>query len=222
MLSKIIGKATGETSAEEFLLERVRQAEHPAPAESENVDTGPLTRRIAQLEQAVRETEAAAYARGRREAEAEAQQRYSASMQATAEKLAQAVKQLADIRPRLAKEAEADLLRLSLAIAQRILHRQLNVDPTALEALVKVCLERLGRQDQIRARVSASLKETVRGALAKLSSRPIEVAADSNLEAGSLIFETSRGQLDASIHSQLDEIERGLIDRLENRPKGGS
>ena len=54
---------------------------------------------------------------------------------------------------------------------------------------------------------------------AKVSSRPIEVSADSNLEAGGLIFETNRGQLDASLHSQLDEIERGLIDRLENRPE---
>ena len=50
-------------------------------------------------------------------------------MQNTAERLAQSVKQLADIRPRLCKEAEAELLRLALAIAQRILHRELNIDP---------------------------------------------------------------------------------------------
>ena len=47
-----------------------------------------------------------------------------------------------------------------------------------------------------------------------------EVTTDTNLEAGGIIFETSRGHLDASLHSQLDEIERGLIDRLTNR-RGG-
>jgi len=178
-----------------------------------------LTRRIAQLEQTIAETETEAYSRGRREAEAEAQRRYAAAMQSTAERLAQTVKQLGDVRPRLCKEAEMDLLRLAMAIAERILHRQLTVDTTALEALVRVALERVGRQEQIRVRVSAALAETVRGILGKISSRPVEVSADGNLEAGGLIFETSRGLIDASIYSQLDEIERGLIDRLENRPE---
>jgi flagellar assembly protein FliH len=106
-----------------------------------------------------------------------------------------------------------------MAIAQRILHRQLTVDPAALEALTKVSLDRLGRQEQIRVRVSPSLRDPVQALLTKLSSRPIEIAADSKLEAGALVFETGRGNLDASIHSQLDEIERGLIDRLDNRPE---
>lgn len=216
MLSKIIEKSSGRCTAEVFQLDRVSRVPQPAPS-PDTTDATDLTRRIAQLEQALKETEAAAYARGRHDAETEAHQRFSTTMKTTAERLAQSVKQLADLRPRLCKEAEADLLRLAMAIAQRILHRQLTIDPTALEALVKVSIDRLGRQEQIRARVNPSLREAVQAMLTKLSSRPIEVAADSNLETGSLIFETSRGQLDASIHSQLDEIERGLIDRLENR-----
>jgi flagellar assembly protein FliH len=221
MLSKIIQRSTGQNDAEAFLLERIN---HVSQIESsqDSADTQALTRRIAQLEQTLAETEAAAYARGRRDADQEGRQRISATMQSTADRLAQSVKQLADHRPRLCKEAEADLLRLAMAIAQRILHRQLMIDPTALEALVRVSLERLGRQEQIRVRVCQSLSEPVRSILAGLTSRPIEVIADDNLEAGSLIFETSRGQLDASINSQLDEIERGLIDRLANRPESRS
>jgi flagellar biosynthesis/type III secretory pathway protein FliH len=220
MLSKIIERSANQ-SAEAFLLDRVAHVSPSAPT-SDAADAPTLTRRIAQLEHALAETEAAAYARGRRDAESEAQQRFSATIQNTAERLAQSVKQLADLRPRLCKEAEADLLRLGMAIAQRVLHRQLNIDSTALEALVKVSLDRLGRQEQIRVRVHPGLRDSLHAILAKLSSRPIEVAADSNLEAGGLIFETNRGQLDASIHSQLDEIERGLIDRLENRAPGDS
>ena len=218
MLSKIIERAAVQSAPEAFHLERVHHVRQAAP-HSEAPDVQALNRRIAELEQALVGTETAAYTRGRREAENEAQQRFGASMQRTAEQLAQSVKQLAEVRPRLCKEAEADLLRLGMAIAQRVLHRQLNIDPTALEALVKVSLERLGRQEQLRVRVCQSLADPVRAILAKISSRPIEVAADANLETGSLIFETSRGQLDASIHSQLDEIERGLIDRLDSRPK---
>jgi flagellar assembly protein FliH len=222
MLSRIIEKTSVQSAAEAFRLDRIAQRHPPPPPPKtgDGPDVQALTQRIAQLEKALVEAEAEAYARGRREAEAEAQQRYSATMQGTAERLAQSVKQLADLRPRLCKEAEVDLLHLAMAIAQRILHRQLAVDPAALEALAKVSLDRLGRQEQIRVRVSPSMRDPVQAMLAKIASRPIDVTADNNLQPGSLIFETHRGLLDSSVNSQLDEIERGLIDRLENRPEG--
>lgn len=216
MLSRIIERYSNHCEADPLVLDRVNVV-HQSPQKNLTPETSALTQRIAQLERSLVETEAAAYARGRRESEAEGQQRIATTLQNTAERLAQSVKQLADVRPRLCKEAEADLLRLSLAIAQRILHRELNIDPTALQALVKLSLDRLGRQDEIRVRVNPLLADTVRSILGKLSSRPPDVTPDSALEAGGLIFETTRGQLDASIHSQLDEIERGLIDHLENR-----
>ena len=37
---------------------------------------------------------------------------------------------------------------------------------------------------------------------------------DASRELGTVIFETQRGNLDASVESQLQEIERGLADRL--------
>jgi flagellar biosynthesis/type III secretory pathway protein FliH len=40
------------------------------------------------------------------------------------------------------------------------------------------------------------------------------VIADASRAIGSVIFETPRGNLDASVDSQLQEIERGLADRL--------
>ncbi|HEV2445726.1 MAG TPA: hypothetical protein VGS58_07380, partial [Candidatus Sulfopaludibacter sp.] len=42
----------------------------------------------------------------------------------------------------------------------------------------------------------------------------VEVVADASREPGDAIFETERGNLDASVDSQLQEIERGLADRL--------
>ncbi len=215
MLSRIIERTSSRAEAELLTLDRVNE-QAQSSSKHPTADVAALTTRIAELEHSLAKTEASAYARGRREAEAEAQQRYAASMQSTAERLGQAVKQLADVRPRLCKEAETDLLRLALAIAQRILHRELNMDVLALEALVKVSLERLGRQEQICVRVNPTLADAVRAILAK-QSRSIEVTADSVLESGGLVFETTRGQLDASIRSQLDEIERGLVDHLENR-----
>jgi flagellar assembly protein FliH len=43
----------------------------------------------------------------------------------------------------------------------------------------------------------------------------VELVADPSLQSGDLLFETTRGNLDASVDSQLREIERGFADRLQ-------
>jgi len=40
----------------------------------------------------------------------------------------------------------------------------------------------------------------------------VEIIGDATLERGAVIFDTARGNLDASLSTQLQEIERGLID----------
>ena len=45
----------------------------------------------------------------------------------------------------------------------------------------------------------------------------LEIAPDGSLTPGSVIFETSRGDLDASVDTQLAEIDRGLTDALKRR-----
>jgi len=45
----------------------------------------------------------------------------------------------------------------------------------------------------------------------------IEVLADPAQPKGGAVFESSRGSLDASVDTQLREIERGLTDQLQKR-----
>ena len=45
----------------------------------------------------------------------------------------------------------------------------------------------------------------------------VEVISDPSRDLGAVIFETQRGNLDASVDSQLQEIERGLADRLRKQ-----
>ena len=51
------------------------------------------------------------------------------------------------------RRAEADTVRLAIEIARRVLHRELSVDPSALEALIKAALEKLQAQEIYRVRV---------------------------------------------------------------------
>jgi flagellar biosynthesis/type III secretory pathway protein FliH len=45
----------------------------------------------------------------------------------------------------------------------------------------------------------------------------VEIVSDAAQARGGALFEISRGALDASVETQLREIERGLVDEMEMR-----
>ncbi len=155
-----------------------------------------------------------AYQRGYRDGEAAGR----SAVQPVIDKLAQTIESLASLRHRARREAEADLLKLSIAIARRIIHRELSVDPEAVAGLIRTALDKLAALEAHRVRVHPQMEPAVRHALEKLApGRQIQVVADAGRAAGDVIFETRRGNLDASVETQLDEISRGLADRLRGR-----
>ena len=85
--------------------------------------------------------------------------------------------------------------------------------------LVMAALEKLQGQEISRVRVHPSHVALVKSCLQQaLSGGLVEVVSDPSREVGSAIFETTRGNLDPSVDSQLQEIERGLADRLRRQP----
>jgi flagellar assembly protein FliH len=158
-----------------------------------------------------------AHAAGVHEGEAAGKSRAAAEFQPVIERLARSIEETAGLRARLRREAEADLLGLALAIARRILRRELAVDPDALHGLVLAALAKLQSQEICRVRVHPAQASLVSACLQQVrSASPVEVIADPSAEPGAVIFETDRGNLDASLEAQLKEIERGLADRLRN------
>jgi len=150
------------------------------------------------------------------EGEASARAALGESTRTAQMELTRTIAGLAQMRATIYKEAQSDLLRLSIAIARRILHRELLVSPDILQSIVSVVLEKLDRQEVHRVRVHPAMAARLDQDLKNLSGqRPIHVESDPTLSPGACIFETSRGNLDASIDSQLGEIERGLADRLK-------
>jgi len=194
---------TGASAANEGSGETAEPEPEHQPEESE-----------AHWQQAVEEARAAAY----REGEAAGHERAAAEVRPVIDRLAHSIDDLARLRPRLRKEAESDMLRLALAVARRILRRELAVDPEALHGLAMAALEKLGSQEIYRVKVHPSIAAPLRAALERTPGRAaVEIVPDGTREPGAVIFETARGDLDASVGTQLDEIERGLTDCLRRR-----
>jgi flagellar assembly protein FliH len=174
-------------------------------------------RRIAQLEQQIAREAREARETGHREGEAAGRAAAAAQLQPALEKLARGIQEIAGLRPQIVSEAAADLVRLSVGIARRILHRELSVDPGALEGLVSSALQKMPAQEICRLRIHPELEPGVRQALEREGRGGLALIADATLERGAILVETARGKLDASIETQLSEIGRGLADRLPER-----
>ena len=199
----------------------INRATQTSPTPSRNTSGEPngpstdqQTQTTAQIEQRIREARDA----GRKEGEGAARQAAQAELQKVLQNLGIAIQQVVDLRPRLRMEAEADVVRLAIAIAKRVLHRELSIDPDTIGGLVRVGLEKLRQQEVTKVTVHPDHQTVVKGCLTGSSSASqVEVKGDPARERGTLTFETNRGNLDISIETQLREIERGLTDRLRGQ-----
>ena len=157
-----------------------------------------------------------AHQRGFAEGMRVGKERTSAELQPVMEHLSQSLAELSSLRSRIRRDAEKDLLKLAITIARRVLHRELTIDPESVQGLIKVALEKLQSRDLCRVRVHPDQEPAIRASLERFSnSQNIELTADPSLRCGDVLFETAHGTLDASIDSQLREIERGFADRLQ-------
>jgi flagellar assembly protein FliH len=186
--------------------------QQPAP------ETAELTNRLAELERnhqaELARTREAAFQEGLRQGREQA----AAEVKAAADRFGQMLRDLGGLKRKIRHEAELDVLKLSLAIARRILHRELAVDSEAIQGLIHAALEKLANREISRVRVHPACVDAVRSALERINTAPaIEICADPTLKNGDLIFETTLGELDASIDTQLQEIQRGFADRLSLR-----
>ena len=129
----------------------------------------------------------------------------------------QLAEQFAIERTRYFADVEAEVVRLALAIAARVLHREAALDPLLLRGAVKVALEKVQEESRVTLRVpeeqAEGWEEIVAGA--KVA---VRIEADSQLEDGEMVLETMVGRVELGMKAQLAEIERGFFDLLERRP----
>lgn len=181
-------------------------------------DAAALEARIAQLQTEVAAREAKAKKAGFDEGEAAARRSLEGPYRQAAAKMAAQIGELAGLRKRLRREAEEDLVKLAIGIARRVLRRELATDSEAILGLVKAALSRIEAREILRVRVHPEDARTLQACFAELGlPERIELVADRNLERGAFVAETTRGDLDASVETQLQEIERGFADLVRRQ-----
>jgi flagellar assembly protein FliH len=180
-------------------------------------DAAPDARASAARADGYRDGFAAGLARGREEGEARAREAVALLQRAAA--------RLADERTAVLVGAEQDLANLAVAIAARVVRREVQVDREVVVRVLREALHRVSPIEEIVVRTHPIDFQLIREAPGVIESlrevRNFELTEDRRVGRGGCLVEASSGAVDARLETTLEEIERVLHRAAEER-RGGS
>ncbi|MHB8197346.1 MAG: FliH/SctL family protein [Vulcanimicrobiaceae bacterium] len=117
-------------------------------------------------------------------------------------------------RHKIVESAEPEIVKLALAVAERVVHRQISVEPEIVVENVRSAITRLLAREAVTVRVSPADLETMRGhrdsLLADHDIERLHIVEDQRVDRGGVVIETDSGTIDAKIATQLREARRAL------------
>lgn len=160
----------------------------------------------------VEEIRKQAFQEGFAEGETAGREQAAAKFREAIESFGQAVHSLAEYKPTLRHATQREVVALALAVAQRVLKREVTLDPAIVLGIVRTCLEEFNAAEVNRLEVSPGDYDVVTDYFQSHPVQNLEIVADPAVTPGGAVFETSQGTVDARIETQLEEIESGLAD----------
>ncbi len=111
--------------------------------------------------------------------------------------------------------AEPELVRLAMAIAERIVHTEVSNTRQVVVENVRAALTRLVSREVVTLRVNPADHETIRqyreAIVAASDVGHLRVVEDQRVDRGGVLVETDAGTIDAKISTQLREAKRAIL-----------
>ena len=148
------------------------------------------------------------FAEGQRAAATAAQQETAA----LAKKLAATLDDLMRVRNDMIRHTEKQMVQLALAVARRVVHREISIDTNALVTMMRVALERVSDAARVTVRLNPTDHQAVVAALAGAATNDqVTLAADGRVPRGGCKVESDYGEIEAGVDAQIQEIARALL-----------
>jgi len=140
-------------------------------------------------------------------------------MARAASALEQAARAVEELSAERAAAVERDAVELALALAEKVLGGALQARPELVVEAVQGALRRIADRRRITVLVSPSDLEPVEAAIGAITAQGsgvelYDLQADERLAPGSAIVRTSEGEVDASVHTQLERAREALVASL--------
>ncbi len=135
-----------------------------------------------------------------------------------------AAEDVVQLRDKVLRDAEDDLLLLTMTICRKVIAREVAQDRRTVVRLIRAALNNLHEQDDLIIRVhpddhallTTSQNQAVQAELTGIS---FSLKPDPTVEIGSCLIETERGTVDAGFEAQLDEVYRRLLEVRAEEPE---
>lgn len=128
-----------------------------------------------------------------------------------------------EIRERVWRETEQDLLRLAIRLTEKILGREIKSDKTAVADIVATALQNARQQEKLTIRVNPSDLPTIEDEMKNFSrngrTQYMDFIADPRVSEGGCLIESEVGTIDARLETQLRVLERALLSQSEGEDK---
>lgn len=163
---------------------------------------------------------AQAHKEGAAEAEARLRREYEERVKNEAAKIEAAIQRFEKTSKHYYERVEAEVVSLSLSIAAKILHRESQIDPQIMLALVQMSLKQMKEGSSVKIRVRPEEARRWREHFASAAMKiTVIVVEDPMLQPKDCLLETELGTANMGLEVQLKEVERGFFDVLAQKPQ---
>lgn len=132
-------------------------------------------------------------------------------------RLTETLEELTSLRAQMIHQTEHQMVELALAVARRVVHREISLDRDLLVAMARVALDRLGESARVTVRFNPEDFEIIAASADHWSGTNVTVVADARISRGGCRVESDLGVMDAGVDGQIQEIARALLgDAAEN------
>ena len=127
-------------------------------------------------------------------------------------RLTETLDELTTLRAQMIHQTELQMVQLALAVARRVVHREISLDRDLLVAMARVALDRLGESVQVIVRLNPEdFDATAVSRASQWTGTNVTVVADSRVGRGGCRIESDLGVMDAGADAQIQEIARALL-----------
>jgi flagellar assembly protein FliH len=136
-------------------------------------------------------------------------------MEAVMRRYSESVLELEKLRTFLYAQVEHEVVKLSVEVAKKIVHREVQVDKEIIQTLVRVALSHVAEKSAVTVHlnpVDYNYLIAQRAELSQSEGRDISLLADKSIERGGCLIQTECGDIDARIEEKFKEVEQMFFD----------
>jgi len=162
------------------------------------------------LEERAATIERDAFVKGYAEGERSGMEAAATRTDAMLRRLAQTIDELVGLRAEIVRKSERQTVQLVLAIAERVVQREITLDRSLLIGMARAALDRLGEHGSATIRLNpadlAAIGDTV-----DVHGMGVQVSADPVVSRGGCLVQSDFGFMDVSPDAQFRELARQLL-----------